>query len=207
MTSQTFQAGQAISAAELSRAGLLLAGTGTQVSPAALFVPADQLGTVRPVTAGDGCRIGPFAVIYGGTVLHDGAQIEEHAVAGKPEHGYAVGHIYPGGGDATVVGAHAVIRSGAVVYAGTEIGGGTVIGHHTLLRSHVRVGEMTQLGHHLTVEREVSIGAQVRGWRAAAGPATRPGRGRWSCPAGRGGAAADPGGGHRRRRLRRGCRG
>jgi acetyltransferase-like isoleucine patch superfamily enzyme len=160
--SQTFQAGQAVSAAELSRAGLLLAGTGTHVSPAALFIPADQLGTLRPVTVGDGCRIGPFAVIYGGTVLRDGAQVEEHAVAGKPEHGYAVGHIYPGAGDATVVGAHAVIRSGAVLYAGTEVGGGTVIGHHTLLRSHVRVGEMTQLGHHLTVERAASIGAQVR---------------------------------------------
>ena len=69
-----------------------------------VFVPADAQGTVRPVEVGPGCRIGAYAVIYGGTVVREGASIEEHALAGKPERGYAVGHVYPGSGAGTVIG-------------------------------------------------------------------------------------------------------
>jgi acetyltransferase-like isoleucine patch superfamily enzyme len=94
------------------------------ISPLAVFVPTDIQGVARPVEMGNGCHVGPFAVIYGGTVLHNGATLEEHAVVGKPEHGYAVGHVYSGTGAATVVGDGAVVRAGAVMYAGSEIGAG-----------------------------------------------------------------------------------
>jgi acetyltransferase-like isoleucine patch superfamily enzyme len=149
-------------AAALSRSGLLRVGEGCMISPLAVFIPADAQQSVRPVEIGDGCHVGPFTVIYGGTVLSDGARLEEHAVVGKPEQGYAVGHVYPGAGAATVIGPGTVIRAGAIVYAGTETAGGTLVGHHTLLRSFVSVGEETQLGHHLTIERATRIGAHVR---------------------------------------------
>jgi acetyltransferase-like isoleucine patch superfamily enzyme len=132
------------------------------ISPLAVFVPTDIQGVARPVEMGNGCHVGPFAVIYGGTVLHNGAALEEHAVVGKPEHGYAVGHVYSVTGAATVVGDGAVVRAGAVVYAGSEVGAGTVVGHHTLLRSFVTVGDESQLGHHLTIERATRIGSRVR---------------------------------------------
>ncbi len=157
-----FAPGEAVSAAELARSGLLLAGQGMQVSRYALFVPADARGTARPVEIGPGCIVGAYAVIWGGTMLQDKVCVEEHAMVGKPELGYAVGHIYPGVGADTVIGGEAVVRSGAVIYAGAEIGAATVVGHHTLLRSFVTVGEGSQLGHHLTVERASSIGANVR---------------------------------------------
>ena len=117
---------------------------------------------MRPVTIGAGCRIGPFAVIYGGTSLTDYARVEEHAVIGKPEHGYAVGKIHPGTGAETTISTGAVIRAGAIVYAGVRIGSETVVGHHTLLRSFVTIGDRVQLGHNLTVERESLIGNDVR---------------------------------------------
>jgi acetyltransferase-like isoleucine patch superfamily enzyme len=157
-----FAPGEAVSAAELARSGLLLAGEGTHVSRHAAFVPADERGTVRSVEIGPGCSVGAYAVIWGGTVLRQGARVEEHALVGKPECGYAVGHVYPGAGGSTVIGGEAVVRSAAVIYAGAQIGDGTVIGHHTLLRSFVTIGEASQLGHHLTVERASSIGARVR---------------------------------------------
>ena len=157
-----FVPGQAVSPAELARSGLLLAQQGTHVSPYALFVPADEEGMVRPVEVGAGCIVGAYSVVYGGSVLREGARLEEHALVGKPERGYAVGHVYPGTGASTVIGGEAVVRSGAVIYAGAEIGNGTVVGHLTLLRSLVRVGDGSQLGHHLTVERASSVGAQVR---------------------------------------------
>lgn len=154
--------GEEVSAAGLIRSGLLLVGDGASVSPHALFVLADTLGAVRPVRIGSGCRIGAYAVIFGGTTLGEDCRVEEHVLVGKPEHGYAVGHVYPGSGADTTVGRSAVVRSGVVVYAGVRIGDEAVIGHHTLLRSFVTVGTGSQLGHHLTVERASRLGARVR---------------------------------------------
>jgi acetyltransferase-like isoleucine patch superfamily enzyme len=83
-------------------------------------------------------------------------------IVGKPETGYAVGHLYPGAGSDTVIGPEVTLRAGAILYAGTGVGEATVVGHHTLLRSFVTVGAGTQLGHHLTVERATRIGGGVR---------------------------------------------
>jgi acetyltransferase-like isoleucine patch superfamily enzyme len=162
MSAQEFGAGHEVGAAELASSGLLLIAEGAQISKHAIFVPADAQGVARRVEVGRGCRVGAYAVICGGTVLREAAIIEEHVSVGKPERGYAVGHVYPGAGAGTVIGAGVVIRSGAVVYAGAEIADDAVVGHHTLLRSFVTVGAGTQIGHHLTVERMSSIGASVR---------------------------------------------
>jgi acetyltransferase-like isoleucine patch superfamily enzyme len=162
MNTNRFAPGEAVEAAVLSRSGLLLAASGSHVSPYAVFVPADECGVLRSIEIGPGCSIGAYAVLCGGTVLRAEARVEEHAVVGAPERGYAVGEIYPGAGDSTVIGSEAVVRSGAVIYAGAEVGDGTVIGHHTLLRSLVTVGPNSQLGHHLTVERASRIGTEVR---------------------------------------------
>jgi acetyltransferase-like isoleucine patch superfamily enzyme len=158
----TYAAGDTVTATEMAASGLLRADAGCRISSQAVFIPADERGTIRPVTMGAWCRIGPFAVIHGGTALADNAKVEEHAVIGKPEHGYAVGKVYEGAGTGTVIGAGTVIRSGAIVYAGVAIGAGTVVGHHTLLRSFVLIGDRVQLGHNLTVERETRIGNDVR---------------------------------------------
>lgn len=157
-----YTAGETVTAAELAAAGLLHAGEGSTISRQAVFAPVDEQGTSLLVTIGAGCRIGPFAVIHGGTSLADGAKVEEHAVIGKPEHGYAIGKVYPGTGAETVIGPGTVIRSGAILYAGTRVGGETVVGHHTLLRSFVVTGDRVQLGHNLTVERETRVGNDVR---------------------------------------------
>jgi UDP-3-O-[3-hydroxymyristoyl] glucosamine N-acyltransferase len=85
-------------------------------SPLAIFVPADAEGTIRPIELGDGCQVGPFAVIFGGTRIGNGARVEEHVIAGHQEQGYAVGHVYPGAGAETVIEAGAVIRAGAIIY-------------------------------------------------------------------------------------------
>jgi acetyltransferase-like isoleucine patch superfamily enzyme len=151
-----------LTALQLHRAGLLEAGPGCQISPHAVFVPADVLGTQRSIVLGERCVIGPFAVLHGAVRLGDRVRVEEHVVVGKPEHGYAVREVYAGAGAPTVVDDEVVLRSGAIVYADVRIGAGTVIGHHTLLRTAVAVGTDSQLGHHLTVERQTHIGQRVR---------------------------------------------
>lgn len=157
-----FASGEALSGRDMEDAGLLLADAGARISPRALFMPADALGVSRGVQIGRDCEVEAGAVIFGGTILDATVRVEEHALVGKPERGYAVGSLYPGSGESTHVGSGAVVRSGAVLYGGARIGDDTVIGHHTLLRSSVTVGQGTQLGHHLTVERACWIGSRVR---------------------------------------------
>lgn len=81
---------------------------------------------------------------------------------GKPEYGYAIGHEYPGEGDATDLGSEVVLRAGSIVYAGRRLGEQTTIGHHTTLRSYVSVGVRSQLAHRMSVERGCRIGDGVR---------------------------------------------
>src|SRR5438477_7963910 len=70
--------GEAVDAARLARLGLLRSGEGCVISPLAVFIPADAEGATRPVELGDGCQVGAFAVICGGTRIGDGARLEEH---------------------------------------------------------------------------------------------------------------------------------
>lgn len=162
MSESRFAPGETVSAAELARSGLLLLGEDVRVDDSAVFAPADEQGLVRPICVAAGCRIGAHATICGGVRLGAGTRIEETVIVGKPEAGYAVGHVYPGASADTVIGPQVTVRAGAVVYAGVEVGEATVVGHHTLLRSFVTVGKGTQLGHHLTVERATRIGDGVR---------------------------------------------
>jgi acetyltransferase-like isoleucine patch superfamily enzyme len=151
-----------LTAAELDQVGLLHVDRGARISRHAVFVPADAHGEQRPVTVEFGAVIGAFAVVHGGTTIGHQARIEDHAVVGQPELGYAVGRTYGGSGGVTRIGAGAVVRAGAVLYADVRVGANTVVGHGTLLRTGIRVGADTQLGHHLTVERASRIGRNVR---------------------------------------------
>lgn len=151
-----------ITATDLALAGLLRAGEGCQISPYAIFVSSDLLGTLRTSELGERCVIGAGAVLHGGVRLGVGVQVEDHTIVGKPEHVYAIREVYPGAGAATTVADGVMLRAGSIIYAGVSIGADTTIGHYTLLRSHVTVGSGSQLAHHLTVERGSRIGEGVR---------------------------------------------
>ncbi|MGH3687299.1 MAG: hypothetical protein ACRDRU_18800, partial [Pseudonocardiaceae bacterium] len=83
-----------------------------QISRFAIFVPADTVGAFRPITMRAGAVIGAFAIVHGGTTVGEQARIEEHAIVGKPELGYAIGQIYSGTGGITMIGAGTVVRCG-----------------------------------------------------------------------------------------------
>jgi hypothetical protein len=51
---------------ELVHAGLLTVGDGCRIHPTAVFLPADRLGTLRPITLADRVTVGAFAVLHGG---------------------------------------------------------------------------------------------------------------------------------------------
>lgn len=135
MSETVLAPGETVGAVELARAGLLLLGEQVIIEATAVFVPADAEGAVCRIEIGSGARVGAYTVICGGTCIGENAQVEEHTIVGKPERGYAVGHVHPGAGAHTQIGPGVVVRVGAGIYAGVQAGADTVIGHHTLLRS------------------------------------------------------------------------
>ncbi len=137
-------------------AGLLLVDEGTHIDATALFIPADERGMVRPIEIGPGCRIGPYAVIHGGTRLAAGARVEEHASIGAPEPA-----AHPLYGAVTTIGPRTTVRAGAVIRAGTRIGASSLIGPHSLVRSFVTIGDETLLDHCLTADHFTRIGSGV----------------------------------------------
>lgn len=151
-----------VTATELLRAGLLELGDGCRVHPTAVFMPADMLGTVRPIVLGARVIVGAFAVVHGGTHVGDDAYLGHRVILGEPEYGYAMRQVYQGVGAATTIGSGVVMRAGATIYAGVRVGDGTTIGHNTLLRTNVVVGSGSQLAANLTVERDARVGDGVR---------------------------------------------
>lgn len=143
---------------ELDCAGLLRADPGARISRFAVFVPADGLGTPRPIIIHCGAVIGPFAVIHGGTTIGAQARIGEHTVVGLPEPGHPGRCVCPGTGGGTVISTGAIVHAGAVVYADVRIGANSVVGHRTVLRTGVRIDSTARLGHHVTVEHASRIG-------------------------------------------------
>jgi acetyltransferase-like isoleucine patch superfamily enzyme len=154
--------GATATATDLIRAGLLEIGDGCQIHPTAVFLPADLLGTLRPIVLGARVTIGAFAVIHGGTRVGADARLGHRVIVGEPEHGYAMGQVYRGSGGTTEISSRVVLRAGAIIYAGVRVGEGSTIGHHTLLRTNVVVGSGSQLAANLTVERGARIGDGVR---------------------------------------------
>jgi len=147
---------------ELVRAGLLRLGSGCQIHESAIFLPADMLGTMRPIVVGDRVNVGAFAIVHGGVSIGRDTRIGHRVIVGEPEYGYAVRRIYQGTGSSTSIGAGVVLRAGATIYAGVSVGEDSTIGHNTLLRTNVKVGKDSQLGANLTVERGCVIGEGVR---------------------------------------------
>jgi acetyltransferase-like isoleucine patch superfamily enzyme len=147
---------------ELVRAGLLELGDGCRIHPTVTFLPADMIGTLRPISLGDRVSIGAYAIVRGGARVGADTVVGHQVVVGEPEYGYALRNVYPGAGAATSVGSGVVLRAGAVLYAGVTVGDDTTIGHHVLLRTNVIVGSGSQLAANLTIERGAVIGNGVR---------------------------------------------
>ena len=156
MRETVFAPEETVGAAELARAGLLLLGEQAAIDATAVFVPADAEGAVRRIEIGSGARIGTYTVICGGTCIGENTRVEERIIVGKPERGYAVGHVYPGAGAHTRIGPGVVVRAGAVIYAGVQAGADTVIGHNLTIERAARIGDGVRCspGSHITRRRD-----------------------------------------------------
>jgi acetyltransferase-like isoleucine patch superfamily enzyme len=86
-------------------------------------------------------------------------QIGEHA---QVDPGVILGYRYPGDSKPTIIGDHAIIRSGSIIYANTTIGHRFQCGHQVLIRAEVTIGDRCVVHHKCTLEGRIRIGDGVK---------------------------------------------
>ena len=134
----------------------------------AIVDPAAELGVdveIGPwtiigagVVVGDGCRIGPHAVVKGPTVLGRRNRIFQFATVGEDTPALA----YGGEPTTLVIGDDNVIREGVTIHRGMlQDRGATVIGNHNLLMAYVHVGHDCEVGDHVIMANNASLAGHV----------------------------------------------
>jgi acetyltransferase-like isoleucine patch superfamily enzyme len=105
----------------------------------------------------------PTAVVYEGTVLGAGVEVQAHAVLGKParlaRHSTAVSRETP---PPLELGDGVVVCAGAIVFAGARLGAGVIVGDQAYVRERAVIGERTVIGRGSTVDNDCVVGARVR---------------------------------------------
>jgi acetyltransferase-like isoleucine patch superfamily enzyme len=101
-------------------------------------------------------------VIYPGTVIGAGCEIQDHAVLGKPARLARHSTAPRGDAEPLVLEEGVVICCAAVVFAGARIGAGAIVGDQAYVRERAIVGPGTLIGRGSAVDNDVTIGARVR---------------------------------------------
>jgi len=97
-----------------------------------------------------------------GTVVGEGARIQDNVVLGKPVVLGARSSAPRDRLDPLVVGEGATVCAGAVVLAGARIGARAVVGDQAHVRERAEIGEETVVGRGSAIDNDVRIGARVR---------------------------------------------
>ncbi|MBI5310115.1 MAG: hypothetical protein HZB14_03650 [Actinobacteria bacterium] len=106
------------------------------------------------VISGD-ATIGANVVLYRGTIVEPGAQIQDHATVGRPS---VRGNFRSAADAATVVGPGAIVGSNAIVSRGARLGESAFIADHATVRDGTSFAPGSLLGSYALVSQGVSVG-------------------------------------------------
>ena len=106
--------------------------------------------------------IHPSAVVFEGTLLGEGVEIQAGAIVGKPPKLSRSSTASRAELPPLEIGAGAVICAQAIVFAGSRLGDGVIIGDQAFVRERVTIGSRSVVGRGSTVENDTVIGARVK---------------------------------------------
>jgi acetyltransferase-like isoleucine patch superfamily enzyme len=106
--------------------------------------------------------IHPSAVVFDGTVIGEGVEIQAGAIVGKPPSLARSSTASRSELPPLEIGAGAVVCAQAIVFAGSRLGEGVIVGDQAFVRERVTVGERSVVGRGSTVENDTTIGARVK---------------------------------------------
>ncbi len=101
-----------------------------------------------------GNRISDTVIIHSNVEVGQNVVIEDYSIIGVPFGGY--------GGEKTIIGDNAIIRSHTVIYAGNRIGDYFQTGNKANIRELNTIGDNVSIGTLSVVEHHVKIGNGVR---------------------------------------------
>jgi acetyltransferase-like isoleucine patch superfamily enzyme len=104
----------------------------------------------------------PTAVVYPGTILGAGCEVQAHAVLGKPTTLARHSMARREAAAPLELGDGTVVCCGAVVFAGARLGARVIVGDQAYVRERAVVGDGTVIGRGSTVDNDVVVGARVR---------------------------------------------
>jgi acetyltransferase-like isoleucine patch superfamily enzyme len=106
--------------------------------------------------------IHPTAVVYEGTIIGEGVEIQAGAIVGKPPKLSRSSTASRAELAPLEIGAGAVICAQAIVFAAAKLGEGVIVGDQAFVRERVTIGERSVVGRGSTVENDTVIGARVK---------------------------------------------
>jgi acetyltransferase-like isoleucine patch superfamily enzyme len=106
--------------------------------------------------------IHPTAVIFPGTVVGEGCEIQAGAIVGKPPRLARSSTAPRAELPPLEIGAGCVICAQAIVFAGSRLGEGVIVGDQAFVRERVSIGDRSVVGRGSTVENDTAIGARVK---------------------------------------------
>ena len=114
----------------------------------------------RNVSLGKGVVIGPQTIVYDNVTIGDHSVIGPRVTIGEPDASFyeSDGYEFPH----TLIGAHAVIRSGTVIYSGCMIGDHFHTGHYAVIREGTTIGEHCSFGTFAQSDGKCVLGNYVR---------------------------------------------
>jgi acetyltransferase-like isoleucine patch superfamily enzyme len=129
---------------------------------------------------GEGCRVGPFAVISAGAALGRACVVHPHvtigdavtlgdevevfpnAVIGREPKGAGATSRAPSASGPVIVGARCSIGAGAVLYSDVQLGAECLVGDGASIREGARIGERCIVSRCVTLNYEVTVGDDVK---------------------------------------------
>ena len=112
------------------------------------------------VSLGKEVMIGPQTVIYDNVAIGDYSVIGPRVTIGEPDARFYAPDPYEF--PSTIIGAHAIIRSGTVIYAGCKIGDHFRTGHYAVIREGTIIGHHCSFGTFAQSDGECVLGNYVR---------------------------------------------
>jgi len=107
---------------------------------------------------GEGCRIGPHAVIYRHVTLGPGCDVHAGAVLGDTPQDFAFKESVE---SRVVIGAKTVIREHVTIHRGTKEGTSTVVGERCFLMANSHLGHNVVLGNDVILANGVLLAGYV----------------------------------------------
>ena len=114
------------------------------------------------VTLPDSAWIGGNVVIHAGTVIGEGARVQDGAVLGKPLGLGAASTASRADLPPLEIGEGALVGANAVVLAGARVGPSAVVADRAHVRERSVIGEGSVVGSGSAIDNDVTIGARVK---------------------------------------------